>query len=92
VSPKRLYTPEDDNFQTAGAKLIGFGINLRYFIFILNVPNNYCFSLHKLVKYLRFVGGMHPAVHTLHDVKSVGKDIPSSRLPVLPGHILGPVF
>jgi len=27
-------------------------------------------------KYLRFVGDTHPAVHALHDVKSVGKDIP----------------
>jgi len=28
-----------------------------------------------LVKYLRFVGDMHPAEHALHDVKSVGEAI-----------------
>jgi hypothetical protein len=29
-----------------------------------------------MVKYLRFPADVHPAVHTLHDVKSVDEDIP----------------
>ena len=45
-------------------------------MFVLNVVNNYCIWLHKLVKYLRFLGDMHPAEHTLHGVQYFGEDIP----------------
>jgi hypothetical protein len=32
-------------------------------MFVLILLNNYCFWLHKLVKYLRFLANMHPAEH-----------------------------
>jgi len=45
-------------------------------MFVLNVLHNYFFWLHKSVKYLRLLGEMHPAEHTLHDEKSFDEDIP----------------
>jgi hypothetical protein len=45
-------------------------------MFVLNAPNNYCVWLHKLVKYLRSVRDMRPALHALHSFEVVDEDIP----------------
>ena len=78
--PKRQYTRKDANFQATAAKLTCFGINLRNCMFVLNVLNNYILLLITITqiifKYLRFLGDMHPAGHTLHNVKAFNQDIP----------------
>jgi len=58
-------------------------------MFVLNVINNYCCRLHKLVKYLLFFGGMHPAEHSLRDID---EDILLNSLPVLSAYSLPSVF
>jgi len=40
-------------------------------MFALNVLNNYCFSLHIFVKYLRSFVDMRPAEQALRDLKAV---------------------
>ena len=47
--------------------------------------------LHKLVKYLDFLGYMHRTEQALHN-KSVSKNIPQNSLPVLSGYTFGPFF
>jgi len=54
-------------------------------MFVLNVITNYCCRLHKLVKYLLFFGGVHPAERWLRDFD---EDILLNSLPVLSAYLL----
>ena len=59
---------------------------------VLNVLNNYCLLLNKLVKYLRFFDDIHPEVHTLHGAKYFDEDIPENSLLVVSGYTFFPVY